>query len=202
VIRELIWVGVAYLLGSLPTALIAVRLSTGGDVRREGSGNVGATNAARSAGLRIGIIVTVIDVGKGIVAVLLMTNINPAAKWQTAALLAAMIGHCYPVWLRFRGGKGVATAFGAIAVLAPLPSACALGTWVVVLSVARYVSVASMGAAASLPIWLALLGDPPVSLLVGVSGAAVLVILRHLSNVRRIARGEEDRLGQNPGVKR
>lgn len=197
--RELIFVGLAYLLGSLPTALLAVRFATGGDVRREGSGNIGATNATRSAGLRVGIIVTVVDIGKGVLSVMLMTGVNPSVKWQTVAVLAAMIGHCYPVWLRFRGGKGVATAFGAVAVLAPVPCAFALATWVVVVFIARYVSVASMAAAASLPVWLAVVGRPPLPLLAGVSGAAILVILRHISNMKRIARGEEDRLGKGPG---
>ncbi|MCP4897504.1 MAG: glycerol-3-phosphate 1-O-acyltransferase PlsY [bacterium] len=197
--RELVFVGIAYLLGSLPTALLAVRWVTGGDVRKEGSGNVGATNATRSAGLKVGIIVTIVDVGKGVLAVLLMTGVNPSASWQTAAVLAAMLGHCYPVWLRFHGGKGVATAFGAVAVMAPIPCACGLATWIVLVFIARYVSVASMGAAASLPMWLVLVDDPPLALLAGVSGAAVLVLLRHISNMKRLARGEEDRLGRGPG---
>jgi glycerol-3-phosphate acyltransferase PlsY len=197
--RELIFVGIAYLLGSLPTALLAVRYATGADVRLEGSGNVGATNATRSAGLRIGIIVTIVDISKGVIAVLLMTGVNPSVRWQVAAVLAATVGHCFPVWLRFRGGKGVATAFGAVTLLAPLPCVCAMATWIVVALIARYVSVASMVAAASLPLWMVLIDDPPVVLLAGASATAVLVILSHISNMKRIARGEEDRLGRGPG---
>ncbi len=197
--RELVFVGIAYLLGSLPTALLAVRFATGADVRREGSGNVGATNATRSAGVAVGIIVTLIDIGKGVVAVFLMTGVNPSSRWQIAALLAATLGHCFPVWLRFRGGKGVATAFGGATLLAPLPCVCAVVTWIIVVLITRYVSVASMVAAASLPLWMVLVDDPPVALLAGVSVAAVLVILSHISNMKRIARGEEYRLGEGPG---
>ena len=162
---ELVLVAIAYLLGSLPTALVVVRLMTGKDVRRMGSGNIGGTNALRAAGWKAGVAVTVIDVAKGALAVWLMRMYNPESGWVAAAMLAVVVGHCYPVWLRFRGGKGVAAGFGAFLVIAPLSALAAFA--------------------------------PDMVTLVSVSAAAVLIIFRHASNIRKMLAGEEIRIGDD-----
>lgn len=192
---ELALVAAAYVLGSIPSALLVVWLMTGKDVRREGSGNVGATNAVRIGGIAAGILVTAMDVAKGALPVWAMSVLNPASVWLAAAMLAAIVGHCYPVWLRFAGGKGVATAFGAFAVLAPVPALAALGVWLVVLAVGRWVSLASLVGAAVFPLLVSILALPGPMLLVGVSLAAVLIIVRHHSNIRQLIAGNEPRIG-------
>ena len=192
---ELALVAAAYVLGSIPSALLVVWLMTGKDVRREGSGNVGATNAVRTAGPVAGVLVTAMDVAKGALPVWAMSVLNPASVWLAAAMLAAVVGHCYPVWLRFAGGKGVATAFGAFVVLAPVPALAALGVWLVVLAVGRWVSLASLVGAAVFPLLVSILEQPGPVLLVGVSLAAVLIIVRHHSNIRQLIAGSEPRIG-------
>ena len=181
----------AYFLGSMPTAYLLVRLMTGKDVRTSGSGNVGATNALRTAGWKVGAVVTVIDLLKGAIPVWLMYRFNPESGWVAAAMLAAVLGHCYPVWLKFKGGKGVATCFGAFLVIAPLSALAALGLWIVVLVISRWVALASMVASASFPLILKLIDRPDMVTLVAVSAAAVIIILRHSSNIRGILTGTE-----------
>jgi len=181
----------AYVLGSLPTAYLLVRLMTGKDVRVYGSGNVGGTNALRTAGWKVGVVVTAIDVLKGAIPVWLMSRFNPESVWVAAAMLAAVLGHCYPVWLKFKGGKGVATCFGAFLVIAPFSALAALGLWIVVLLISRWVSLASMVASASFPLILKLIDHPDMVTLVSVSAAAVIIILRHSSNIRGILTGTE-----------
>ncbi|MCJ7754545.1 MAG: glycerol-3-phosphate 1-O-acyltransferase PlsY [Thermoanaerobaculales bacterium] len=181
----------AYFLGSMPTAYLLVRLMTGKDVRATGSGNVGATNALRTAGWKVGAVVTVIDLLKGAIPVWLMYRFNPESGWVAAAMLAAVLGHCYPVWLKFKGGKGVATCFGAFLVIAPLSALAALGLWIVVLVISRWVALASMVASASFPLILKLIDRPDMVTLVSVSAAAVIIILRHSSNIRGILTGTE-----------
>jgi glycerol-3-phosphate acyltransferase PlsY len=194
---ELLLVLFAYVLGSLPTALVVVRLVTGDDIRRKGSGNVGATNALRAAGWKAGVVVTVIDVAKGAVPVWLMRLYNPESVWIAAAMLAAVLGHCYPVWLKFRGGKGVATGFGAFLVVAPLSALAALALWFIVVVIWRWVSLASMVASASFPMILKLIDKPDLVTLVAVSAAAVLIILRHGSNIRNMLAGKEVKVGDD-----
>lgn len=190
-ILELAMVAAAYVLGSLPTAYLLVRLRTGDDIRSKGSGNVGGTNALRIAGWRVGVVVTLVDIAKGVVAVWLMQRFNPESGWIAAALLAAVIGHCYPVWLGFSGGKGVATGFGVFLVIAPLSAVAALGVWIVVLLVGRRVALASMLASAGFPIILKLIDAPDLLTLGAVAGVSVIIILRHSSNIRKMLSGEE-----------
>lgn len=194
---ELMIVALAYFLGSLPTAYLLVRLMTGHDVRRKGSGNVGGTNALRTAGWKVGVAVTIIDMAKGAIPVWLMQWFNPESGWIAAAMLAAVVGHCYPVWLKFRGGKGVATGFGAFMVLAPLSAFAAFGLWFVVLLIWRWVSLASMTASASFPLILKLIDNPDVVTLTAVSAAAILIILRHSSNIRNMVAGTEAKVGDD-----
>jgi glycerol-3-phosphate acyltransferase PlsY len=194
---ELILVLLAYLLGSLPTALVLVRLMTGEDVRRKGSGNIGGTNALRAAGWKAGVAVTLIDIGKGALAVVLMQRYNPESGWVAAAMLAVVVGHCYPVWLKFRGGKGVAAGFGAFVVIAPLSALAALVVWFLVLVVSRWVALASMVASAVFPLALKLIERPGMVILISVSAAAVLIILRHSTNIRKMLSGEEVKVGDD-----
>lgn len=194
---EIALVLIAYLLGSVPTAYLLVRVAVGEDIRTRGSGNVGGTNALRTAGWRIGIAVTLIDVVKGVLAVWLMRLYNPESGWVAAAVLAAVLGHCYPVWLKFQGGKGVATGFGAFLVIAPLSALAALGLWFVVLAISRWVSLASMVASAAFPLLLKLIDRPDLRTLSAVSVAAVVIVLRHGSNMRKIVAGEEARIGRD-----
>ena len=195
-IWELALVAVAYLLGSIPSALLVVWARTGKDVRREGSGNVGATNATRIGGPAAGVVVTAMDVVKGALPVGAMTVLNPEGGWVAATAVAAIVGHCYPVWLRFAGGKGVATAFGAFVVLAPVPALIGLGVWIVVLAVGGWVSLASMVAAAVFPLLAAVLDQPGRAMLLGVSLASVLIIVRHHANIRQLIAGTEPRIGR------
>jgi len=120
-----------------------------------------------------------------------MYRFNPESGWVAAAMLAAVLGHCYPVWLKFKGGKGVATCFGAFLVIAPLSALAALGLWIVVLVISRWVALASMVASASFPLILKLIDRPDMVTLVSVSAAAVIIILRHSSNIRGILTGTE-----------
>jgi glycerol-3-phosphate acyltransferase PlsY len=192
---ELLLVAFAYFVGSIPFAYIFVRLVTGRDVRAEGSGNVGATNALRSAGWKVGVSVTVLDTAKGSIAVWAMMVFNPESAWLAASMLAVVAGHCFPPWLLFRGGKGVATGFGAFLVIAPLSALAALGVWIVMLAVFRWVSLASMVATASFPVLVQLIDRPDWVTLISVAAAAILIILRHHSNIRNLVAGTEPRLG-------
>ncbi len=192
---ELLLVALAYFVGSIPFAFIFVRYVTGRDVRTEGSGNVGATNALRSAGWKVGVSVTVLDILKGSLAVWAMMVFNPESAWLAAAVLAVVAGHCFPPWLLFRGGKGVATGFGAFLVIAPLSALAALVVWFVMLAVFRWVSLASMTATASFPVIIQVLDHPDWITLSTVAATAILIILRHHSNIRNLITGKEMRLG-------
>lgn len=189
---------VAYLLGSIPFAFLLVRWSGRGDVRTVGSGNVGATNAMRAAGWKPALVVAIGDVGKGIVAVLAMRFLATAnLDWVAAAGLVAVIGHCFPVWLAFRGGKGVATAAGVFFAIAWQPALVVAVVFFTVAFATRWVSVASVAAAAAFPLALILLCDPTVPVMICAVAAAILIIMRHRLNFRRLVRGEEPKLGRS-----
>ena len=185
----------AYLVGAVPFAYIFVRGATGRDVRHEGSGNVGGTNALRSAGWKVGVAVTLLDIGKGALAVWAMRVFNPESVWLASAMLAVVVGHCYPVFLLFQGGKGVAAGLGAFLVIAPTSAAAAIAVWVVVLVLFRWVSLASMVGTASFPVLVRFIDHPDRITLGAVALAAILIILRHHSNIRNLISGTEPRLG-------
>ena len=195
-------VALAYLLGSIPFGYLLVRLSGGGDVRETGSGGTGATNVTRRAGKGVGVLTLLLDALKGMAAVLIARSALGAGSewWVCAAAVAAVLGHVFPVWLRFRGGKGVATGLGVFLVLAPLATVCALAVFVAVVWLWRFVSLGSITAAAVLPLAVWALGAvglsdraaPPV-LAVAAVGAA-LIIFMHRANIGRLVRGEESRL--------
>jgi glycerol-3-phosphate acyltransferase PlsY len=184
-----------YGVGSLPIGYLVASRAKGIDLRRVGSGNVGAANAYRSAGLAAAIIVILVDVAKGASSVFFAARFASGAADPVAAGIAAIVGHVYPVWLRFHGGKGVATACGVFWMLAPLPTAISATVFVIVVWATRYVSVGSIVAAVALPP-IAWLTDKPMSVVIGAGLAALLIVQRHRANLARLQQGEERRLGR------
>jgi glycerol-3-phosphate acyltransferase PlsY len=196
-------VTLAYLLGSIPFGYLLVRMRGGGDVRETGSGGTGATNVTRRAGKRTGILTLLLDALKGVAAVLLarlILGVEASGEWwMCAAAVATVLGHVFPLWLRFRGGKGVATGLGVFLMLAPLATLCALLVFVLVVWLWRYVSLGSITAACVLPLAVWSLGKLGVSdsvetpmLVVAALGAA-LVVYMHRANIERLLRGEESK---------
>ena len=186
---------VAYLLGSISFAVLIVRLTTGTDIRAEGSGNAGATNVLRSYGRKLAILVALLDVGKGAAAVLLMRLVTADPLWGAAAGLAAVLGHVFPVFYGFRGGKGVATVVGAFLVLAPLALLSCLAVFVLVVALTRYVSLGSVISMVLLPPVAGLLFHASRPVVVAASLTALVVVLKHLGNLKRLATGRERKLG-------
>jgi glycerol-3-phosphate acyltransferase PlsY len=196
----------AYLLGSVPFGFLAARIFRGVDIRQTGSGNIGATNAARVLGWRYFPAIFVLDLLKGAVPVLVMTRITGAAEyspcpWVIAAGLAAILGHVFPVWLRFKGGKAVATSTGVFLVLAPWATLAAFAVWAALFAGFRYVSLASIFAALTLPaaVSLGLAPDPlgrGLFLTVFCWLGALFVIILHRANIRRLLAGTEHRIGR------
>ena len=183
-----------YLVGSIPFAFLVTRRVAGVDVRHVGSGNVGATNVLRSTGTPVGLTVVALDLAKGCAVVLLADRFGADDATRAAAGVATIIGHVYPVWLRFHGGKGVATAGGVFWVLSPAAAAVAAGMFFAVAWRTRYVSVGSV-AAAVLLVPLAYLLEAPPPTVVGALAAAVLITYRHRGNLLRVTAGTERRLG-------
>ncbi len=186
----------AYLLGSIPFSLLAGRLS-GVDLRTVGSGNLGATNVFRTLGRSAGIAVMALDIGKGTAAVLIARALTPN-PWPLAAAALAILGHVFPVWTRFKGGKGVAVAAGTLIGLAPLTIGVLVGLWLVLVLTTRYVSLASVVCALVVTPLAALLGEP-WSYVVFVGLAALLVLVRHRENILRLLRGQENRISLGRG---
>jgi glycerol-3-phosphate acyltransferase PlsY len=189
------FVVVAYLLGSVSFAVLLVRVATGTDIRASGSGNAGATNVLRAHGKKLALVVALLDVAKGAAAVALMRLVTADPFWAAAAGLAAVIGHVFPVFYGFRGGKGVATAVGAFLVLAPLALICSLAVFVVVVALTKYVSLGSVIAMVLLPPVAGLLFHAPRPVVTAAAVVALVVVLKHLGNLKRLARGEERKLG-------
>jgi glycerol-3-phosphate acyltransferase PlsY len=184
-----------YGVGSLPLGYLVASRAKGIDLRRVGSGNVGATNAYRSAGLAAALIVVLVDIAKGASSVFFAARFAPGAADPVAAGIAAILGHVYPVWLRFHGGKGVATACGVFWMLAPLATAIAASVFLVVVWVSRYVSLGSIVATVALPP-LAWLTNKPMAVVIGAVVAAALIVERHRANLARLQQGSEHRLGR------
>lgn len=182
-----------YALGSIPAAWLVVKSSTGLDLRRVGSGNVGAANALRSTRWLTGLLVALLDVAKGSVAVGLVARLGGGDGAPALAGLGAILGHVFPVWLRFRGGKGVATAAGVFAMLAPLAALVATIVFVLVAATTKVVSLASLTATAALVLAAWVLGAPGGVRALAVA-TAVVVVARHRGNLARLARGTERRL--------
>ncbi|HYE13167.1 MAG TPA: glycerol-3-phosphate 1-O-acyltransferase PlsY [Pyrinomonadaceae bacterium] len=189
----------AYLSGSIPFGYLLVRARGGGDVRQTGSGGTGATNVTRRAGKWAGLATLALDAAKGALAVVLARGLLGAGAgaewWVAGAALAAVAGHVFPVWLGFRGGKGVATGLGAFLGLVPLAVLCALPVFVLVVAATRYVSLGSITAAAVLPVcvWLLAGRDAGPAFAAALAGGA-LIIFMHRANIGRLLRGEESKL--------
>jgi len=189
---------VAYFLGSIPFGLILTKLFGGKDVRKTGSGNIGATNVVRAAGLPAGILTLILDAAKGAFAVLLAAKLsNDSATWMMIAALAALLGHCFPVWLKFKGGKGVATAAGVFLVLCPPAFLSAALLFILVVLFWRFVSLGSIAAAAAIPLLLYFFWaphhTPPLVITFGALAAALLIIYKHNGNLQRLVEGVEPR---------
>src|SRR5271154_362257 len=187
---------VAYLLGSIPFGLLVGGVFGGKDVRKAGSGNIGATNVSRVAGPVAGILTLVLDAAKGSVSVVLAARLtSESATWMMAAGFLALLGHCFPVWLRFEGGKGVATAAGVFLALCPWAMFGALLLFLLVVMFWRFVSLGSIAAAAAIPLLMYLLWAPghapPHIVTFGSLAIALLVIYKHDANIQRLVQGEE-----------
>jgi glycerol-3-phosphate acyltransferase PlsY len=187
-----------YLLGSIPFGYLLVRAFRGADVRTTGSGNIGATNVARTSPI-LGLLTLVFDVLKGIAAVGLALTMFPGNRTVAfVAASAAISGHVFPVWLRFRGGKGVATGLGSFVLLTPKAILLTLVVFVLMVATFRYVSLASVMAAASLPVFALLLREGSGSVqIVLVSLSSALIILKHRQNIRRLMGGTEPKFKAN-----
>ena len=188
-------VGVAYLLGSVAFAVLLVRLSTGKDIRNEGSGNAGATNVLRAHGKGLGLAVAALDIAKGALAVVLVRWVTADPRYAAAAAFAAVLGHVFPLYYGFRGGKGVATAVGAFLVLAPWPTLVSVGIFVLVVAVTRFVSLGSVVGLVLLPPVAGLIFHASRPVVLAAAATAVLVVLKHRDNLKRLAAGTERKLG-------
>jgi glycerol-3-phosphate acyltransferase PlsY len=188
----------AYLLGSIPFGLILAKLFGGSDVRKAGSGNIGATNVARVVGPLAGILTLALDTAKGTAAVWVAGRVtSDSATWMMIASFSVLLGHCFPVWLKFKGGKGVATALGVFLALCPLAAASALLLFIICVAYWRYVSLGSIAAAAAMPLLIYFLWAPrhapPIIVDAGTLAIALLVIYKHDGNLQRLVEGTEPR---------
>ena len=184
----------AYLIGAIPVGFLVARAAGGTDIRRSGSGNIGATNVLRTLGWGLAVLTLVGDVVKGYLAVSAASAIGTEAWSAAGGAVAAVVGNCWPLFLAFRGGKGVATGLGAFLALVPWAVAPAAVLWLVVTSLSRYVSLASIVGCVSLPVAAALLGYPRHSV-VAAALVALIIMWRHRENIARLLGGTEHRLG-------
>jgi glycerol-3-phosphate acyltransferase PlsY len=200
-----LWIAaLAYLFGSIPTGYLLVRVFRKQDIRTVGSGNIGATNVLRSGGKGLGAATFLLDALKGYAAVWLagwllapMLPTWPVRNVEALAALFAVLGHMFPIWLRFRGGKGVATGFGVFLCAAPLAALAAITVFGIVVALSRYVSLASILGAASFPVfaWFTVSGPRPAFFITVQIVVALLVIVKHSANIRRLISGTEHRFG-------
>lgn len=196
---HLLALALAYVLGALPFGYVIVRLTSGQDVRGGGSGSTGATNVTRTAGLKAGVLTYLLDVAKGMAAVAVMRQLTTDPLWLGLAAAATILGHVYPVFLGFKGGKGVATGVGAYLLIAPLAVLTTLLVWAVLFWRTRTVSLASIVATALVPVWTLLLygwvWPRPDALATALATCAgcVIVIAKHNENIRRLFAGTETR---------
>ncbi|NQU59399.1 MAG: glycerol-3-phosphate 1-O-acyltransferase PlsY [Rhodospirillales bacterium] len=181
-----------YLIGSIPFGLVLTKLAGLGDIRDIGSGNIGATNVLRTGNKPLALATLLLDSGKGAAAVLILATIDPLAGLIGGG--AAIIGHNFPVWLKFKGGKGVATTLGVLIAVAWPVGLAACATWLVAAAIFRYSSLSALIALAAAPLYAWLLGKPGVAVLAAL--LAVLSIIRHHENITRLLKGEESKIGK------
>ena len=182
----------AYLIGGIPFGLIIVKLMTGADVREAGSGNIGATNVLRTTGLAAGLLTLVLDAAKAWVAVFLADRLSAGSEfWMSFAALAALLGHAWPIWIRFQGGKSVASFVGAYAYLTPVPLLAVVLLFIFVVAWTRYLSLGSVIAAGLFPVACWMILHPRWPVLLSAVGAAFVIVERHRGNIIRIRAGDE-----------
>ncbi len=191
----------SYLLGSIPFGYLIVKMRDSHDIRDQGSGNIGAANVARHAGLTAGLLTLFLDAAKGYAAVLMANRLSHgenSARWMMAAAIAAVVGHMFPVWLGFKGGKGVATSLGVFIPLCREAVLAAVVLWILVVVFWHYSSLGSIVAAAAMPVLVYLLyaprHAPPGYITAGTVFIAILVLVKHRANIERLVAGEEPRL--------
>jgi glycerol-3-phosphate acyltransferase PlsY len=192
-ISGLLAVLIAYLLGGIPFGYLLVRWTTGKDVRAEGSGNIGATNVLRTTGRGAGIATLILDIAKGIAAVWLADQLTSSdAFWMSASALAVMAGHAFPVFLKFKGGKAVASFTGAFLYLTPLPLLAVAVIFAITVAASGYISAASLLGAATFPFGVWMILHPPASVLIASFIAGAFIVYRHKSNLERLREGTEN----------
>lgn len=194
--REPLVLAGAYLLGSVSFATILVYLVLGKDVRQLGSGNAGATNVLRTTGKGLAVATLILDAAKGALPVVVMRLVTYDPRWIAAAGVAAIVGHVFPIWFGFRGGKGVATAVGAFLVISPLAVLASMALFALVVATTRFVSLGSVTSACLLPIVLRLLVHAPDPEVVAALFTAALLVVSHRANIRRLVDGTERKLGR------
>jgi glycerol-3-phosphate acyltransferase PlsY len=206
--EALLIAAVSYLLGSIPVGYLLVRIFRKQDIRGIGSGNIGATNVLRSGGKGLGAVTFLLDVLKGCSAIWLAayiaSNLAPGIQirnMEALAAICAVLGHMFPVWLKFKGGKGVATGFGVFLAASTWAALAAIGVFFLVLPITRYVSLASILGAACFPLfaWLLPSGDRPPFFIAAECVVAFLIIAKHHQNIRRLHNGTESRFGSRSG---
>ncbi len=190
----ILFAALAYLLGSIPFGLVLTRMAGYGDIRRIGSGNIGATNVLRTGNKALALATLLLDSGKGAVAVLIARYLGNEDA-ALAAGLFSILGHCFPVWLKFQGGKGVATTLGMFLALAPYTGLVACGTWLLMALIFRLSSLAALVAMISTPVSAYVIYHDPALASVSLFVAA-LVWYRHKANIRRLLKGEESKIGK------
>ncbi|ADL12572.1 glycerol-3-phosphate 1-O-acyltransferase PlsY [Acetohalobium arabaticum] len=194
---------ISYLLGSIPFGLIITRLVKGVDIREYGSGNIGATNAYRVMGFGMGIMVALCDIGKGYISVFIAQQVfgSQAALILILAGLAAIAGHNWPIFLKFDGGRGVATSVGVLISLLPKAVLIAFFAWLVIVLTTRYVSLGSIIGAVLIPISALIFNSPATYVGLGLA-IAIFVVYRHRPNIQRLLAGEENKIGWNMDVEK
>lgn len=195
------WLALAYLVGAIPTSYLVGKYVAGIDLREHGSKNLGATNVYRVVGLRSAISVGLVDITKGFIPVVLFAPRAGMQPWLPVAMgLAAVVGHVFPVFLRFRGGKGVATAAGVVLALAPIPFGITALVWLGILASTRFMSLASMAGAMAFPLVVWLMHPDRHYAVAGSLGLAAFIVFTHRSNIRRLLAGTENRIGRREGA--
>lgn len=192
----------AFLIGGVPFGYLLVKATTGRDVRVMGSGNIGATNVLRTTGRAVGVLTLLLDIGKGAFAVWLAEYFTGSTLWMAGAAVAVMLGHAYPVFLRFRGGKAVASFVGAFLYLTPVPLLATLVIFIVAVAASRYISLGSMVAAGLFPLAVFLIEHPPLPVLLAAAVSGVFIIYRHRANFDRIRAGTEHVFSWSAGGRR
>jgi len=190
---------VAYALGSIPFGLLIVKAHGGGDIRESGSGNIGAANVTRNAGVVAGVLTLLLDAAKGWLAVWLAGHWTGGdIRWMMAAAILVVAGHVFPIWLGFKGGKGVATSLGAFLVICPQAVGAGIALWLLVVGFWGYSSLGSILMAAAMPVFVYLLYEPrhapPTCVTGGVVAISLLVLAKHRANLERLVAGTEERL--------